>query len=316
MKTRVLVVDDEPINRRLLTRTLEDVGYNVICANEGRSALKLLEKSIPDLILLDIYMPGPDGLSICRELRQNFRTKSVPIILLTAHGTARDRVEGFRNGADDYITKPFDLQELKVRINGTLTRRRWDLASQPLTSLPGSPAIAEEVNHRLHAGIPFAFAYIDIDQFKAYNDTYGYDAGDKVIRMLATSLVEAAQCQNTGAFPGHVGGDDFVLLGPIESLKLAMNDVARLFDSSRGRFYRREDLHRGHIVSINRQGVSQRFPLMTLSIAVVSTATRRIVHHGQLVAIASELKGYIKRQEHNGRSLVLWDRRRDISEST
>jgi diguanylate cyclase (GGDEF)-like protein len=197
-------------------------------------------------------------------------------------------------------------------VKGALERRRWDLWSHPLTRLPGSPAIEEEVRQRLLDDSPFAFAYLDIDFFKAYNDVYGYEAGDRVIKDLSLLLIEAVEgASGDRAFVGHVGGDDFVLLAAIDPMKTVLPRIARAFDAKRNIYYHPPDLERGAIQTKSRQGQERLFPLMTLSIAAVSTATRCIRHYARLVEIASELKQYIKTQDHNGKSFVLWDRRRD-----
>ncbi len=311
-KANILVVDDEKTNVELLTRYLNREGYAVTTAFNGEEALAQIKITAPDVLLLDVHMPVLDGLSVCHALRAEFATKSLPIILLTARNTLEDRLLGFRAGADDYIGKPYDLEEVKARLEGTLQRRQWDQATHPLTRLPGSPAIEDEVWKRLRLGSPFAFAYIDIDNFKAFNDEYGYEAGDKVIKCLASILVDAAkETAHGSSFAGHVGGDDFVLISAVEQMQALMPAIGSDFDNARKLFYRAHDLERGSIQTKNRQGVTQIFPLMTLSVAVVSTLTRRILHYARLAEIASELKHFVKTKPHEGRSLVMWDRRKD-----
>ena len=309
---RILAVDDEPAVIQMVSRYLGGAGYEVDSAANGQEALQKVHRRAPDVLLLDIRMPVIDGLSVCRTLREDFRTKGLPIILCTAKMSLEDRLCGYRSGADDYVIKPFDLDELKVRIEGALERRRWDQGSHPLTHLPGSPGIEEEARRRLEKGGPFAFAYIDIDNFKAYNDAYGYDAGDRIIKEVADSLVQSAVASNLRmGFPGHVGGDDFVLLAPIEAMKLILPEVADGFDARRDAHYSPEDRERGTTRCKNRRGEEQEFPLVALSIAVVSTQTRCITRYARLAEIASELKRYIKSLDHHGRSLIMWDRRTD-----
>jgi PleD family two-component response regulator len=305
--TRILIVDDEAKNVELLARYLARGGYAVTTATHGEEALEKVHAEIPDVLLVDIAMPVMDGLSVCRALRKDVRTRSLPIILVTAHGT----LEGYRAGADDYVIKPFDLGELKTRIECAFQRRRWDLAVHPLTRLPGSPGIEEELRKRLAAGDPFAFAYLDIDFFKAYNDAYGYEAGDRVIKMLANLLIDASVADPPGAFAGHVGGDDFVFIASIDHMTAVLPAVANAFDVKRGDYYRPEDLAECRIESVDRQGRRKIFPLMTLSVAVVTTQTRTIAHPARLIEIASEIKQFVKTKDHEGKSICLWDRRRD-----
>jgi PleD family two-component response regulator len=312
LRERILIVDDEPTTIQVLTRFLTREGYAVVTASNGEEALRQIQQVKPDLVLLDVTMPILDGLSVCRRLRQDYLTRSLPIILVTGRDTLNDRLSGIRVGIDDYITKPFDLEEVKARLENVLQRRRWDLWSHPLTHLPGSPAIEEEVRKWLRHGSLFAFAYIDIDYFKAFNDIYGYDAGDKVIKDLSVLLLEAVKGSPDGrAFTGHVGGDDFVFLSTIDHMKQCLPRLAEAFDARRAQYYRPDDFKRGGLQTKNRRGEEKAFPLMTLSLAVVSTQTRKIEHYARLVEIASELKHYLKTQEHEGKSMVLWDRRAD-----
>lgn len=315
--TSVLVVDDEPSIIQAVSRFLDREGYRVFTAANGQEALDKIPHNKPDVLLLDVKMPVLDGLSVCRAMRADYRTRGLPIILLTGNGALEDRLQGYKTGADDFLTKPFNLAELKIRIEGALQRRRWDQGIHPLTHLPGSLSIEEYVRHRLENNIPFAFAYIDIDHFKSFNDAYGYDAGDKVIKDLANSLLQSiAETKLETHFPGHIGGDDFVLIAPEEDMKISIPLIAKSFDVRRLSYYNAEDRERGCIRCKNRRGEEQEFPLITLSIAIVSTRTRQITHYARLAEIASELKGFIKAQDHNHQSMALWDRRTDMHKET
>ncbi len=311
--TRILVVDDEPAVVQVLSRFLVREGYHAGSASNGQEALEKIRQDVPDVLLLDVKMPILDGLSVCRAMRADFRTRGLPIILLTGNWGLEDRLQGYKTGADDFLTKPFNLDELKIRIEGALHRRQWDQGTHPLTHLPGSPGIEEEVRRRLGLGAPFAFAYIDIDHFKAFNDVYGYESGDRVIKEVADSLIRSAVESNARiGFPGHIGGDDFVLIAPIEAMKDMLPEIIERFDVQRLAHYRPEDRQRGTTLCENRRGQSEEVPLIALSIAVVSTQTRKISHYARLAEIASELKRYIKSQPHEGKSLIIWDRRTDV----
>src|SRR5258706_2274694 len=295
--TRVLVVDDEPAVIQSVSRFLNQSGYSSCTAADGQEALGVIRQKMPDVVLLDVTMPVMDGLTVCRRLREDFRTRGLPIILLTSKTSLEDRSSGFQAGSDDYIVKPFDLEELKIRIDGALQRRRWYQWTHPLTHLPGSPGIEEDVRRRMELGKPFAFAYIDIDHFKAFNDAYGYEAGDRVIKEVADSLITLSAGSDTlRGFPGHIGGDDFVLIASIEEMNEMLPEITERFDTRRLAHYRPEDRDRGSIRCKSRRGEEQEFPLIALSVAVVSTLTRRITHYARLAEIASELKHYVKSQ--------------------
>lgn len=311
-KTHVLVVDDEKTNVELLCRFLAKQGYEAEGVFNGQQALDAIKQRRPDVVLLDVSMPVMSGLELTRILREDFATRSLPVIFITARNTLEDRLQGLRAGVDDYIGKPFDLEEVKARLEGTLQRRRWDMALHPLTRLPGSPAIEDEVWKRLRVGSLFTFAYIDIDNFKSYNDTYGYDAGDRMIKRLAGFMMTAVEDAPRGCrFAGHIGGDDFVFISTPDGMQQALLAITQAFDAQRTSLYKPEDIERGFIRTTNRQGKAQDFPLATLSVAVVNTETHRVLHYARLAEIASELKHHVKTKPHKGHSLILWDRRGD-----
>src|ERR1019366_2303121 len=153
----------------------------------------------------DVLMPGMDGLKLCEMLRRDPGTCAIPILMISAQAQLHERLDGFKAGADDYLAKPFDLLELKARVEGLILRSRRDLWSNPLTHLPGSPGIEADVKRRLAQRGKFVFAYIDIDNFKPYNDVYGSHAGAQVIKDLARFLRDCTGERGfKGVFLGHI----------------------------------------------------------------------------------------------------------------
>jgi len=307
---RVLVVEDDPEVVSFLTKLLIYLGYDVARVADGREALVWLQHDVPDVILTDILMPHMDGLHFCRAVRHDPRTCLIPVIMLSARAELQERLEGFRAGADDYIIKPFDVLELKARLESILLRSQREIWCNPISHLPGSPGIEADINRRIEQHRPFAFAYVDIDDFKAYNDVYGYHAGDQVIKDLAGLLMEFSITSSfTEAFSGHIGGDDFVFIGLPAYLTSSLPRLLRRFDAAAPHYYSPEDQARGGIVAADRQGQSCFFPRMRLSVGVVNSVTRHITHYAQLAEIASELKHHVKAQGHPDQSLCLWDGR-------
>ncbi|MBI2069881.1 MAG: response regulator [Elusimicrobia bacterium] len=309
---RILVVDDEPDLRRLVVSHLKTQAHEVVEAVDGLEALKFALGNPPDLIILDVQMPNLSGFEVCKELRQNLRTRYVPILFLTARRQIPDKIQGLALGADDYLAKPFHAGELDARINGILRRSSQQLGANPLTRLPGGPAIEEEALRRLRSGQLFAFTYIDIDHFKAYNDFYGYKKGDEVIKALAQVIIETTDAKgDPDDFVGHIGGDDFITLGRIEGAAARAQIIAERFDRQSPMFYADKERERGFIVTRGRRGQEQEFPLMTLSIAVVDTESKTIEHYARLAQLASELKTYAKSSGDRKVSLVVTDRRKE-----
>jgi diguanylate cyclase (GGDEF)-like protein len=291
----LLVADDDPFIARLLEIELRAAGYDVRVASDGNQALELAQDRSPDLVLADVMMPNMDGFELTRRLRQDPRTATVSIIMLTARGLSADKLEGFAIGADDYIVKPFDTPELLARIRGVLRRAKEMRAQSPLTGLPGNVRIEEEIDQLVESGREFALLYADLDHFKAYNDHYGFMRGDQVIQ-ATSSLLEEVSREVTGAeaFVGHVGGDDFVLIvSPDKATDVAEAVVAR-FDAEIPLLYDSDDRERGYVEVANRRGELQRFPLLSISIGIATTERRAYAHYAEAVAIATEMKTFTK----------------------
>ena len=292
----ILVVDDDPIIARLLEIELISAGYEVGLASSGEQALEVAQAKRPDLILLDVLMPGMDGFEVARRLRSDPRTLPVSIIMLTATGLSANRLEGLNAGADDYIVKPFDTPELLARVKGVLRRAREVRSQSPLTGLPGYVRIEEEIERRIAAKADFAVLYADLDNFKAFNEFYGFDKGDEVLRHTAQMLKEIAEdSAGSEAFIGHVGGDDFVLVTTIDLGPPVADLIIEKFDSAAPGFYLEEDRERGFIEVENRRGDMQRYPIVSVSIGIASSERRDFTHYAEVVAVAAEMKEFTKR---------------------
>ncbi|MBI5201549.1 MAG: response regulator [Elusimicrobia bacterium] len=313
MTHKILIADDEDSIHSLLRRALPDAEYAITSAVDGDETLRQAREGSPDLILLDVHMPGKDGMQILAELRRDTRTRMVPVILVTGDAAPGDRVRGLDSGADDYVGKPFDVRELTARISSVLRRNRRDMAANPLTKLPGSPTIEEEVSRRISDREPFAFLYVDIDHFKAYNDAYGYARGDGMLQELSECLVGCAAIAGApGDFVGHVGGDDFVVVcDPARAEQLA-RAVASRFDRAVPRFYGEIARRWGFIETRDRLGRWRHFPLASLSIGIVSTATHDLQRYAQVVERASEMKAWVKARGACGKSRYAFDRRVEL----
>ena len=294
-KRRILLIDDDPLIRRIVTKTLSADGYQVQEAGSGAEGLALAQNQPPDLILLDLMMPGMDGFQVCAQLRQNSLTANVPILMLTALDQTETKVRGLKVGADDYVTKPFNLDELQMRIAIHLRRSERDLNANPLTTLPGNVAIERTIRQRLATPQPLAVMYIDLTNFKEYNDEYGWLKGDEVIKMLARQIADTLRREgNSDDFIGHVGGDDFIVLTtPAHAEPIAQILIAR-FDLEILLFYPEEVRTRGYTESVDRRGNPFRAPIVTVSIAIVTNEQVKLHHPGQVSARAAELKKYVK----------------------
>ena len=295
MTLKVLVVDDEPDIRDVLRITLEAEKFEVTEAENGEEALKIIPQKTFDLVLLDYKMPRMDGREVCRRIKKDILLRHLPIIMVTGKGEITDKVDGIDAGADDYIVKPFEPEELLAHIRMILRRTEIDLEANPLTRLPGNISIMNELNQRLNNHSLFAACYVDLDKFKAYNDTYGFERGDNVIKETARILLRATkELGNPEDFVGHIGGDDYVIITTFPKVDALCNKIIDDFNKTAKDFYNETDWKNGYIIAHDRQDVEKQFPLLSISIGVVSNESRKIDHVAQIGEIGAELKSYAK----------------------
>lgn len=294
-KERILIVDDDPDILDILDITLTQEGYEVIKANDGQEALEKISREAPHLVILDYKMPKIDGREVLRQLKKDILLRHLPTIMLTAKAEIQDKVGGIEAGADDYMVKPFEPEELLARVRMILRRSIRDLDANPLTKLPGNVSIIKEITDRLSKALPLAVCYLDLDKFKAYNDSYGFEKGDEVIKETARIILNAVDKKaNKDDFVGHIGGDDFVIVTTPQITDDLCTEIIINFDKKIPEFYKKEDRKRGYIISKDRKGEIQKFPIMTVSIGVVTNEQRKLKHVGQISALGAELKHYAK----------------------
>jgi diguanylate cyclase (GGDEF)-like protein len=297
MSDTILVADNEPDILRFVEVNLRLEGFEVALANDGTEALQRAFEVRPSLILLDVMMPGLDGFEVCRRLRADPRTSHVPVIFLTAKSMTADKVVGLTAGADDYVLKPFDPIELVARVRTTLTRAAELRATSPLTGLPGNHRINVEISRRLAAGEELAVVYADVNDFKSYNDRYGFLRGDSVI-LLTAEIIQQALAEHAGSerFIGHIGGDDFILVCHPDEVESVCEGAVQEFDRRIPSTYDPDDAERGYLELPDRQGDMRRFPLMTVALGVATTERREYCDHREMVEVATEMKSFLKRR--------------------
>ncbi len=296
VKPRILVADDEPNLREALRILLERNDFTVQLAVDGQEAVEIAQREQPDLVILDVMMPRMDGYEACRTLRAHYRTRHIPIIMLTAKSQLEDdRVEGLSQGANDYIGKPWQSKELVQRIKNHLEWARTQRAVSPLTGLPGNLSILAERQRRVDEGQSFTQMFLDIDSFKSFNDRYGFPVGDTAITAVADVLAHVIETQGQpGDYVGHIGGDDFTVITEhdrAEELAEAMKNglVERM-----PLLYEEEDRARGSVRVLNRRHEYEDFPLMSVTIAHATYDPATGMHLAQLDDQLRELKEYGK----------------------
>jgi diguanylate cyclase (GGDEF)-like protein len=303
----VLVVDDDAILREIIGTNLELGGFNVLSAPDGPSALALLDDRLPDVVVLDVVMPLMDGYATLGRIRRHATASHVPVIVLTGGGSdTTEPVKSLEAGADDFISKPFSPQEMLARVRAKVRRANVDSSLQPLTRLPGNIAIEHEVRRRFEAREPWAVIYADLDNFKAFNDHYGFVHGDDAIRLVSSTMSDTIKrIGEESDFLGHIGGDDFIIVTSPQRAESLARTVAETFDRDVPALYTATDRKNGWIAAKDRRGNNVRFPLMSLSLAIV-TQSPRITSYQSIGEVAAELKSFAKRQPG---SFVAMDKR-------
>lgn len=292
---KILVIDDSELIQRMISDILGEVGYEVYSAYSGREGLEKVEKIKPDLIILDIVMPGLSGLDVCRILRADVSNNLTPVIMLTAQVSEDDKLIGLEIGADDYIMKPFNNRELISRVRNTLVRIERNRYANPLTGLCGNIEVQSELSYRLANNYEIAIIYGDLDNFKAFNDVYGFSIGDAAIRLTADVIRDAVQLEGIREdFIGHIGGDDFIVITSWDRYEKICVMIIEDFDKKIYSLYNENDKKNGYITTKNRLGEEKTFPIMTISLAVVTNENNKFENPLEIGGAVAEVKKHVK----------------------
>jgi diguanylate cyclase (GGDEF)-like protein len=270
--SKILIVDDEPTIVELLEEHLRSEGYETLRAFSGEEALQMLEADVPDLVLLDLMLPGMDGYEVCRLMQKDARLNHIPVIMLTARSAVPNKVLGYQRGADDYVVKPFDPDELSVRVRAQLHHLYHDRVSE-LTGLPGSARVEQAMAARIaDTTHPWAIVYVDIENLGVYNETYSFLEGDELLKLAGRTLDRAVKEEGTrDDFVGHVGGDQFAIITVPERVQAITSLAERSFADESLELYSPADRDQGYMVNISHQGLLSRAPLSKLTFDVVTS---------------------------------------------
>ena len=283
---KILIVEDDFDISNMLRIFFTGHGYQVDVAARGSDALEQCRKSLPDLVVLDIMLPDMDGYTVCKEMRTTTRTSHIPIIFLTQKDERSDKIAGLELGADDYITKPFDIEELKLRIGTAIrTHQRLNM-TDPRTGLPSARLIEDRLRSIMRDD-NWTLLLIGIDHLSPFNDAYGFVAGDEVIRFTAMLLNEVVDSQGTlDDFIGHASNDTLILISVAEDVDAISEQIRQRFDEEILAHYNFMDREQGGISKPD----GSLAPLMRLSIGSVSGKTQRFSDIREITEMAAELR--------------------------
>ena len=297
----VLVVDDYDDLRAAVLQLLRVAGHEVAPAGDGPTALESVAVREPDLIVLDLWMPGMSGFEVCRTLKDNPFTSHIPVLMLTAQSDVDHRVQGFEAGADEYLAKPFEPRELLARVAALLRLVQREGQRNPSSGLPGGRAIEAEIGRRLELqqqeSAAFCVGYLDLDHFKPFADTFGFATADKVIRGVGPALRRALQ--SNGApddFAGHIGGDDFILITSGERAEAIARAAQAEFRKVVADAIGEEAMERGTFAGRDRDGNAREFPVACLAAIMLLVEPGHWVSFSQVGERAADLKRKAKTQ--------------------
>ena len=287
-KGRILVVDDEIDISNMLKIYFTGQGYDVDIALKGGEALAITRKQLPNLIVLDINMPDMTGYDVCRELRTTTRTSHIPIIFLTQKDERSDKIAGLELGADDYVTKPFDIEELKLRVQNAIDAAKRTTQIDSKSNLPTGRLIEEHLRTLMHSNDDWSYIDIKIQHFDLFSEVYGWAAGDEVIRF--TSLIAGEIIDSLGTpedYVGHPGRDLFVIITHSKDYQRLIDRLQARFSDEVKQHYSFIDRERGYML-VPEGNSEKQVTLMELSVGAVSTKSYSFSDIREVTEMAAE----------------------------
>jgi PleD family two-component response regulator len=289
-KSRLLVVEDDADIANMLKIYFGGMDYEVDIAPRGGLALEKTRTALPHLIVLDIMLPDIDGYEVCRNLRTNTRTSHIPVIFLTQKDERSDKLQGLELGADDYITKPFDIEELKLRVQGAIRRSERESLTDPRSGLPAGRLIEEQLR-RIIRQEDWALLDLRVNYFEPFRDVYGFVAGDDVLRFTAMLLSEVVDELGTPSdFIGHAGGDNFIIITKYEKVAAMRERVKTRFADEVQTHYNFMDRQQGFIQVPKTEGGVAQVSFMTLAIGMVSPTQQSFSDIREITELAAEAR--------------------------
>ena len=289
-KSRLLVVEDDIDIGNMLKIYFSGMDFDVDVAVRGSDALDKTKQALPHLIVLDIMLPDIDGYEVCRNLRTNMRTSHIPVIFLTQKDERSDKLQGLELGADDYITKPFDIEELKLRVQGAIKRAERESLTDPRSGLPAGRLIEEQLRRIIREK---GWALIDarVNNFEPFKDVYGFVAGDDVLRFTAMMVGEVVDdLGTTSDFIGHAGGDNFIIITTSENAAAMKDRIKERFNEEVQTHYNFMDRQQGFVQAPAADGTTTKVPFMTMSVGMVSPEEHAFADIREITELAAEAR--------------------------
>ncbi len=294
---KILIISSDKNLKEVLTFCFDGWGYEVFPHDPLVKEITTIKKIAPDVIIMDVQSASKEQLEVCHLLKEDFTTNFIPIITLIDKRQLRGQLLNLKYGVDDYLIKPPDPLDLRVRIEMAMRRAQYSFYASSLTGLPGGRIIEEVLKEKLKdEQTSFSFGYCDLDNFKYFNDVYGYLKGDRVIMQTAYMLYSALKKMgNSDDFIGHIGGDDFVFITTPNLYGKICNYFITMFDKIIPFHYSKADREQGFVVARDRTRTLKKIPLMSISVAIVNRDVTSNIKN--IVAVNEklvEIKQYLK----------------------
>ena len=293
MLNEVYIIDDDESSIVIFKELFRDEkDYKFISVKTEQIDIAL--KNIPSLIVINEDAIDRDVIELCRKIRKDEDNTITPVIVVSSNGSREHRMRILNESVEYFIKKPVDegyLYYTVKNLNRLLTTNR---RVSPLTGLPGNVQIHSELKKRLTKEEEFSVLYLDLDNFKAYNDVYGFLKGDKIIQYTANIIQDEIRADERNGFVGHVGGDDFIAIVPYTDVENLCQRIIARFDKQIKGFFTEEDAKKGYIEIANRRGIIEKFPLTSISIAVVVADKKRFNNILEIGDVAAQVKHAVK----------------------
>ena len=297
MIQEIYIIDDDETSVLVFRELFKnDTEYKFISVKSEQIDVAL--RNIPTIIIINEDAIDVDTVELCKKIRNDDDNSITPVIVVSSNSDKEHRIEILKESVEYYIKKPVNAQYLYYTIKNlgrllTINRR-----ISPLTGLPGNVQIHAELKKRISNRENFSVLYLDLDNFKAYNDVYGFLKGDEIIKYTADTIVRCVHNYiHEGAFVGHIGGDDFIAIVPILNCDEICKNIIASFDAHVTKFFTEEDVEKGYIEVANRKGIIEQFPLTSISIGVVEADVGRFANMLEIGEVGAQVK-------HNAKSVM------------
>ena len=295
MQKEVYIIDDDETSLMVFKALFKnDVDYKFISVKSEEIDVALT--NIPSLIIINEDAIQRNVVELCKQIRRNEDNSITPVIVVSSNKEKQHRVEILRQAVEYYIKKPVDEEYLYYTIKNLGRLLSINRTISPLTGLPGNVQIHAELKKRLTKKEEFAVLYVDLDNFKSYNDIYGFLKGDQIIQFTAEVILTAIhQFFTEGTFVGHIGGDDFIAIVPYnDNLENLCQTIVATFDKGIKRFFTEADQEKGYLEVENRKGIMEQFPLTSVSVGVIVAERGRFANILEIGEVSTQVKHLAK----------------------